>query len=1539
MTAHMRLPKTVVDSLRAALTSNALPGETDGLTRQHLREAAEFVAAAAAVRAEGTSAIHIESTGGEAGRRRMRLVTVNRDMPFLVDSVAGAIAARGLAVHRLLHPIVPVSRDKDGKLKSIGEGEPESIIYIELDRADARGRQELLSELRNVLADVRAAVRDWRPMLAQMKSDAETLEKRDAEGAALLRWLAANNFTLLGHAQVKGDGKIVEARGILKREMALWDRSAAEAAIDHLADESRTVLILKSDRISPVHRRVPLDVVMVRLADGTLSVHTGLWTSAALRTSADQVPVLRARLRKLDAELGFSPASHAGKALAHAVSTLPHDLLISFNEKEVRSAALTAMSLADRPRPKLLLLPGALRRHIYAFVWLPREDLTTARRTAIGRMLELEIKSTISSWSVELGEGELALLRFTLPVDPGARLPNAAALDEALVEMVRGWVPAVESELVTAAGPARATRLALTYVSAFPDGYRSRTSAAEAAADVIRLGNLSSEEARGVRLSRLGNGEGELQLKTYRRGQLIPLSEAVPVLENFGFSVLEEIPTALAGGTLGYIHDFRLELPNVESLDSILERSAVIEDAIACVLGGSAENDEFNQLVLLAGIDPSAVVWLRAWFRYLRQTGSSFGLITVVDALRRAPAATSALVGLFRAGHDPATRNREAEVQRRRAEFDQALSKVRSIDDDRILRRLCALVAAIVRTNAFAPAAEEALAFKLNSALVPGLPAPVPWREIWVYSPRVEGIHLRGGAVARGGLRWSDRRDDFRTEILGLMKAQLVKNAVIVPTGAKGGFYAKQLPPSVRREAWLAEGKASYSIFIRSLLSVTDNIVNDKVEHPPHVVVHDGDDPYFVVAADKGTATFSDIANGIALEQGFWLGDAFASGGSNGYDHKAMGITARGAWISVQRHFLEMGVDVQCDPVTVAGVGDMSGDVFGNGMLLSSSIQLVAAFDHRHIFIDPDPDPNLSWRERKRLFDLPRSSWDDYNRKVLSKTGGIYPRDQKSISLSKREREVLGLDVATTDPATIINAILKAQVDLMWFGGIGTYVKASTQSHADVGDPANDSVRVDALDVRARVIGEGANLGITQAARIEFSEEGGRINTDFIDNSAGVACSDKEVNIKIPLNREMREGRLTLAKRNSLLARMTDEVGEMVLEDNRLQALALSIAESGGSSALPGQVRTIELLEVAGRLDRKVEGLTTSEELLRRGQDKRGLTRPELAVVLSVSKMALQDAAEELDLAGDKLLEPELFAAFPKAMRKAHADAIRNHRLRNEIIATRVANRLVNRLGPGVALDMTEEEGASLGHVVAAFLVAEHLLDLDKLWAKIEEAQLAETVRVELFSIAATSVRAHLSDILRSVGGGTNVSALSKLLEPAVDKIAVAATKLIRAEVRNEAVARRDRLIALGASDEIVRGLVRLFELDGVFGLAALAARTHVDELALTKAYTMLGEALGIDWAQQQVARYTPRDQWERLLTAGLARDFEQLRIDFLSRVRGQAPDAAVEQWVVRQRARIEQFRMLIDRARREGSVSAPMLAQIAGQARILLAR
>jgi glutamate dehydrogenase len=1543
MTAHSRLPKTVVDSIYAALLSNALPGETQGFDKARQREAAEFLAQVASRRRSGELAVAIQSIGGSVGRRRMRIGIVNDDMPFLVDSVANAVAARQLTIYRLLHPVVCVERDSKGELQSVeplcdDKGRRESMMYVELDRADARGRQELAADLRRVLGDVRLAVRDWQALQDRMRADAA--EVSDLEGKALLEWFADGAMTLLGYHVEKPYEQPSESLGIFSIPGAPTDEGGCLGAMRYFEEGGEVPLMAKAERKSTVHRRVPLDLAVVPIREKRkvtgIGVHAGLWTSEALRVPPEEVPVLRERLKQLDKDFGFDPKGHSGKALRHAVASLPRDLLLTIPYECLSELVMMAMSLADRPRPALLQVRSILKGQLFTFVWLPREQLSTTRRLAIADLLVREVGHDITSWSIELGDADLALIRYTQYIEDKAPLPNVKTLEAVVVAMVRGWAPDVEAALIEAAGASRATRLALTYINTFPDDYRTRTPAEEGAADILRVCTLG-ENGRDVRIWRASDDlPGQLRLKAYGKDGLIPLSDAVPVLENFGFRVLEEIPTELEGGR-GYIHDFHLEVASGDN-DPIIERAAVIERAITGVLCGSSENDEFNQLVLYAGLEMEAVVWLRAWFRYLRQTGSSYGLLTIVDALRRAPEATDALIGLFRAEHDPAISNSDAQAARFRTAFGHALSKVSAIDDDRILRRLRDLVEAIVRTNAFAPAAGEALAFKLNSSLVPGLPAPVPWREIWVYSPRVEGIHLRGGPVARGGIRWSDRRDDFRTEILGLMKAQVVKNAVIVPTGCKGGFYAKMLPPPSNRDAWLAEGTESYRIFIRSLLSVTDNIVGGKVVHPDGVVIRDGDDPYFVVAADKGTATFSDIANSIALERGFWLGDAFASGGSYGYDHKAMGITARGAWISVQRHFLEMGVDVQSEPVTVAGVGDMSGDVFGNGMLLSKAIKLVFAFDHRHIFIDPDPDPAVSWKERKRLFDLPRSSWDDYDRKKMSAGGGIFPRTQKEITLSKQAQAALGIAQAKTDPATLINTILRSRVDLLWFGGIGTYVKASNQLNAEVGDPANDAIRVNGAEVGAKVIGEGANLGVTQAGRIEFALNGGRINTDFIDNSAGVDTSDKEVNIKIPLNGEMTDGRLTFARRNALLVKMTDEVADMVLEDNRLQTLALSIAESGGALALPGHVRTIELLEASGRLDRKVEGLAASEELLRRRLENRGLTRPELAVVLSMSKLALQDAAERLHLGDEKVMEADLFDAFPKPMRKTHAEAIRHHRLRNEIVSTRVANRLVNRLGPVNAFDMTEEEGVSLGQVIAAFLAAERLLDLDKLWSEIEHAAITEPLRVELFAIAATSVRAHISDILRATGGETKVSSLCKLLEPGVRKIAGAATRLIRSEIRNEADARRDRLVQLGAPEEIVRGLVRLFELDGMFGLAALAARKHFDEVPLTRAYTKLGEALGIDWAQRQLARFTPTDQWERLLIAGLARDFEQLRIDFLSRVK-KDPEQAVEEWVSGQQARIEQFRKLVQRARSEGTVTTAMLAQIAGQARILMAR
>jgi glutamate dehydrogenase len=772
------------------------------------------------------------------------------------------------------------------------------------------------------------------------------------------------------------------------------------------------------------------------------------------------------------------------------------------------------------------------------------------------------------------------------------------------------------------------------------------------------------------------------------------------------------------------------------------------------------------------------------------------------------------------------------------------------------------------------------------------------------------------------------------------MKAQRVKNAVIVPTGAKGGFYPKQLPdPQVDRDAWFAEGTQSYRIFIRALLSVTDNIVKDKVVHPADVTIRDGDDPYFVVAADKGTATFSDIANAIALDHGFWLGDAFASGGSNGYDHKAMGITARGAWISVKRHFAEMGIDVQSQSVTVIGCGDMSGDVFGNGMLLSKAIKLVAAFDHRHIFLDPDPDPAASWKERARMFKLPRSSWDDYDKALISTGGGVYARSLKSIPLTAEVQALLGVSDKAMEPAALISAILKSQADLLWFGGIGTYVKAAAQSHGDVGDPANDRLRVNAEDLRVKVIGEGANLGTTQAGRIAFALGGGRINTDFIDNSAGVDCSDNEVNIKIALNKEMAEGRLSFEDRNALLVSMTDEVADIVLEDNRLQALGLSIAEAGGAADLASYVRLIETFEETGRLDRKVEGLAANDQLLRRAQDGQGLTRPELAVLLSTAKLALQDAIEAGTLASDESMGAELAASFPAKMQKKEADAIAAHQLRGEIMATEVANRIVNRLGLIHPFELAEEEGCSLADLANAFLVAERLYDIQSLWADIDAAEMSETARLALFADIASGMRAQLADILRALPAGALPREGCLMLTDGVGKLADQVEDLLTGEARRRATAIAERLLSLGAPDALALRAAGLFKLDGAVGIAALATRMQVEEVALTRAFTHLGEAVGIDWVQSAAARMEPTDPWERLLISGVARDMQQVRLDFLSAGKGKDVAAHVDAWLKAKESRIRQFRALVQRARAAAAPNVAMLAEIAGQARGLLGR
>jgi len=1537
---------TLDKALATALTVNALPGEIDGFAKDDAREAAAMVLRALAGRRPGAPSLLIDTTGVGVGQRVTRMAVINDDMPFLVDSIAGAITARGLTIRRLLHPVLSFERDRQGKVKAIARADDElreSVIYVEFDRIGARDRSGLSDEILAVLADVRVAVADWAKMRSTMRAAGEPIA--DEEGAALVRWFAQNHMTILGRHLEDRDGGASEGLGILRQPgEALWSDDARAAAFAWFETGSTEPLLAKADRIATVHRRAPLDLVVTARRKGRklvgLDITAGLWTSAALAAAPDSVPVLRAHLAAVAASQGFSASAHSRKAFLHAVGALPRDITTALDASTLETLALTAMSLIDRPRPRLQLVADALRQHFIAFVWLPRDDMSTDRRHEIGDMLLKASKAVLQSWSVDMRDDGLALLRYTLTPPQNAPLPNVAALDQQLVEAVRGWVPAVEAELAERVGGGRAVRLAMTYGAAFPPGYRVRCTPDEAAEDVLRLTALSSGDARGARLYRLpADGTNRLRLRIYRTSEMIALSDAVPMLENFGFRVLEEYAFSLTGGAHGHIHDLTLEIPAGLDSETLLARRDIINDAIVGVLEGRAENDAFNELITIAALEPAAVVLLRAWFRYLRQAGVTYGLGTVVDALKASPAIAGGLIALFRARLDPKASDRKTAERDARGTIEDGLAGVAAIDEDRILRLYRTVVLATLRTNAFTAAAEEAVAFKFDGAAIPILPAPVPWREIWVYSPRVEGIHLRGGPVARGGIRWSDRRDDFRTEILGLMKAQVVKNAVIVPTGAKGGFYPKQLPPMSDREAWLAEGTEAYRIFIRSLLSVTDNYVGTKVAHPADVVTLDGNDPYFVVAADKGTAAFSDIANDIAVSRDFWLGDAFASGGSHGYDHKAMGITARGAWVSVTRHFAEMGVDVQTDPVDVVGVGDMSGDVFGNGMLLSQSIRLLAAFDHRHIFLDPNPDAKAAWQERQRLFDLPRSSWADYNATLLSKGGGIFPRSQKAIPLSPQVQAMLGVDAKELDPSSLITAILKAPVDLLWFGGIGTYVKARTQSNADAGDRANDANRVNGEEIRAKVVGEGANLGVTQAGRIEYAAHGGRINTDFIDNSAGVDCSDNEVNIKIPLNAEMAARRLAFDDRNAVLTAMTDDVAALVLEDNRLQTLALSIAERGGAAALPTFVRIIELLEAGGRFNRAVEGIDNNEALLRRSREGGGLTRPELAVVLSHAKLALQDAIENAPLPDDPVFADDLHNAFPVEMRRRFEPAIDAHRLRREIIATKLANRLVNRLGLAAPFTLAEEEGASLAQIAGGFAVMERLFNLGDLWRDIDEATMAEATRLTLFTRVSQAVRLHIANLLRNSASDAMPSALLKDLGPGVARIGAKADKLLRRESRIEVTSLRDSLVASGTNTKLVERIVDLFVMDGAIGTAALAKRGKAEEMATAQGYVRLGEALGLDWAKAAAMRLAPVDPWERLLTAGLTRDFEQLRLDFLATHDGPDPVATVDDWLKAQGPRVEQFRQLVARVRAMPEPTPAMLAQIASQARVLLAR
>src|SRR5919197_3161180 len=1262
-----------------------------------------------------------ETHGWQSTHTALEIVT--DDMPFLIDSVGMELNRRGYGVHLIVHPVIRVRRDESGQLVEVlpphseeSEGSiAESVIHAEVDRQTDPARLEALREhLLRVIGEVRATVQDWPEMRARALELAAELEAGPtpvdaaevAEAREFLIWLADDNFTFLGYRDyelTEDDGEVriadVEGTGlgILRQEDGKRSSSRRfdklPAGVRALALEPYLLNLTKANSRATVHRPAFLDYVGVKRFDEQGRVigerrFLGLYTHQAYHAHPSEVPILRRKIKAILDRADFPSESHNDKALLEILETHPRDELFQTPLGELFDIVIGILHLGERQRLRLFVRRDPFGRFLSCLVFIPRDRFNTENRRRIERILRDAFGAHAIDYTTRVSESVLVRLHYMVYTEAAlVRDFDPREVELMLVAATRSWQDDLEAALIDQYGEEHGKELFYRYGDAFPPGYRADWIARSAISDIEYLEHLEVPDGLAMSLYRPLETPAVVRAKLFRSGGALALSDMVPMFENMGVEVADERPyeITLHDGTLYWIYDFGLTYkgPAAESTTDELRES--FQEAFIRVWHGDVENDGYNRLVLSALLNWREITVLRAVARYLRQAGTTFSDAYVQQALVAQPDIAKLLVRLFEARFDPEHSDPE-KAHRLLREIVLAIDGVESLDADRSLRNFLAVIQAMLRTNFFQPAPDGEprlyLSFKLDPTQVPLVPEPRPLFEIFVYSPRVEGVHLRGGRVARGGIRWSDRREDFRTEVLGLMKAQMVKNAVIVPVGAKGGFVVKR--PPAGRQALQEEVVACYSTLIRGMLDLTDNRLDGQVVPPPQTVRYDDDDPYLVVAADKGTATFSDIANSIAAEYGFWLDDAFASGGSAGYDHKKMGITARGAWESVKRHFREMGVDTQTEDFTAAGIGDMSGDVFGNGMLLSRHIKLVGAFNHLHVFVDPDPDPEASFAERERLFNLPRSTWDDYDRELLSAGGGIWPRSAKSVKLSSEARRALGTEAEALTPNELVQALLAAPVDLLWNGGIGTYVKSSSESHADVGDRSNDGVRVDATELRCKVVGEGGNLGLTQLARIEFALGGGRVNTDSIDNSAGVDCSDHEVNIKILLNQVVADGDLTRKQRDELLAEMTEQVAQAVLLDNYRQVQAISLMEAQRDVLLDEQARMIRNLERAGRLDRKLEFLPDRETLAERRAHARGLTRPELAV-----------------------------------LRERFGEQVRRHPLRREIIATYIANSMVNRVGATFAHRLHEQAGAAAPDAARAYTVAREVFDVRRLWKQL----------------------------------------------------------------------------------------------------------------------------------------------------------------------------------------------------------------------------
>ncbi len=1457
------------------------------------------------------------------GRERQITIleVVNDNRAFLLDSTLAELTDQGYEPRLVAHPILAVVRDTKGAFLSLAgeaagrapEGaRRESLIHIHLDRIDTpEARERLKAGLERVYVDVGLAVDDWAAMRGRITEVIQAYranppplpEDEVNEALQFLEWIAGDNFTLLGIRAYRFPGGDAAADpidgsglGILRDPSVRVLRKNREMVvmtpeIRAFLAKPQALIITKANVKSRVHRRVHLDYVGVKLftpdgrLDGEMRI-VGLLTSNAYTGSARAIPYLRLKVARVAKAAGFDAASYSGRALLNVLDAFPRDELFQIDTETLERFALDILQLTERPRIRALARVDEFDRFVSVLVFIPKERYDTQVRRRVGEFLAGIYQGRLSAAYPAYPDGPLARTHYIIGRDEG-RTPkiDRATLEAGIAAIVRTWADGLKDVLdEQKAGPA-ARALTERYVEAFGAAYRERFSAVDALEDIDMLQKLSAERPRAVNLYRReGDPDTRANLKVFSSGAPISLSARVPVLENMGFRVVNErtfnlTPQAGVGAAVStqaarvWLHDMTLERADNSEID-VARLDPTIEAALMAQFRGLAESDRFDQLVLAAGLAWREAALLRALGRYLRQVGAPYAQGYIADVLTRHAGIASGLIAYFVAKFDPrlpaGKRDKAISVERERIET--ALNDVTSLDEDRILRRFVNLIEAALRTNFFQVGPDghprSTISLKFECARLDELPLPRPLYEIFVYSPRVEGVHLRFGKVARGGLRWSDRPQDFRTEVLGLVKAQQVKNAVIVPVGAKGGFFPKQLPAASDRQAWLAEGTESYRIFVRTLLELTDNLDGETVIPPSDTVRHDGDDPYLVVAADKGTATFSDIANALSIEKGHWLGDAFASGGSQGYDHKKMGITARGAWEAVKRHFREIDIDIQTTPFTVAGVGDMSGDVFGNGMLLSPAIKLVAAFDHRDIFLDPEPDPETSLAERQRLFDLPRSSWQDYDKSLISKGGGVFSRQAKSIPLSAALRTLLDLDKPEATPPEVMTAILKARVDLLWFGGIGTYIRAADETDAQVGDRANDAIRITGADLRARVVGEGANLGATQRGRIEAARSGVRLNTDAIDNSAGVNTSDVEVNIKIALAGPVRTGALPEKKRNALLVEMTDDVGLLVLRNNYLQSLALSLTEAQGPAATPGLRRLMLSLEAEGRLDRSVEFLPTDMALAERGKRGEGLTRPELAVLLAYAKLALHDALLESAVPDDLYLNSELIRYFPRALRDKYEAEIAGHKLRREIVATQLANAIVNRGGPAIVPILAGQHRAEAPEIAAAYAIARDSFDLIALNGAIDalDAKISGKTQLGLYTAAQQLVTDRMGWFLRR--GVAKPGTIEQTVTHYARGVAALASELnalLPEAAARERTARIAVLVSEGVPETLATRIASLPALAQATDIVDIAERTGRPIAEVARIHFGADSAFGLSGLAISAGAVPATDDYERM--------------------------------------------------------------------------